>query len=77
MRLQTNRAVEQADVALFLVDSHRITPLDEHFANWMREQEIPVTGGNKCEGKAGVGGLYEAYSLGLGDPIGSLEHGVG
>ena len=80
MRLQTNRAVEQADVALFLVDSRTgITPLDEHFANWMREQEIPVIlVANKCEGKAGVGGLYEAYSLGLGDPIGlSAEHGVG
>ena len=35
----------------------------------MREQEIPVIlVANKCEGKAGVGGLYEAYSLGLGDP---------
>ena len=80
MRLQTNRAVEQADVALFLIDSRTgITPLDEHFANWLREQKIPVIlVANKCEGKAGVGGLYEAYGLGLGDPIGlSAEHGEG
>jgi len=80
MRLQTNRAVEKADVALFLIDARTgITPLDEHFANWLREQKIPVIlVANKCEGKAGVGGLYEAYGLGLGDPIGlSAEHGEG
>ena len=80
MRQQTNRAVEQADVALFLIDSRTgITPLDEHFANWLRGQKIPVIlVANKCEGKAGIGGLYEAYGLGLGDPIGlSAEHGEG
>ena len=80
VRQQTNRAVEQADVALFLIDSRTgITPLDEHFANWLRAQKIPVVlVANKCEGKAGIGGLYEAYGLALGDPIGlSAEHGEG
>ncbi len=80
MRQQTNRAVEQADVALFLIDSRTgVTPLDEHFANWLRGQKLPVIlVANKCEGKAGIGGLYEAYGLGLGDPIGlSAEHGEG
>ena len=80
MRQQTNLAVEQADVALFLIDARiGITPLDEHFANWLRGQKIPVILiANKCEGRAGIGGLYEAYGLGLGDPIGlSAEHGEG
>lgn len=77
MRQQTNQAVKQADVALFLIDSRSgITPLDEHFAKWLRGQEIPVIlVANKCEGRAGTGGLYESYSLGLGDPIAlSAEH---
>ena len=80
MREQTNRAIELADVALFLIDSRSgITPLDAHFANWLRGQEIPVIlVANKCEGKAGESGFYEAYSLGLGDPLPlSAEHGEG
>ncbi len=80
MRQQTNRAIEQADVALFLIDSRTgITPLDEFFANWLRGRKIPVIlVANKCEGKAGLGGLYEAYGLGLGNPIAlSSEHGEG
>jgi GTP-binding protein len=33
---------------------------------------------NKCEGRAGAPGLYEAYSLGLGEPVPiSAEHGEG
>ncbi|MGB1027961.1 MAG: ribosome biogenesis GTPase Der, partial [Rhodospirillaceae bacterium] len=33
---------------------------------------------NKCEGGAGAGGLYEAYGLGLGDPVPvSAAHGEG
>ena len=33
---------------------------------------------NKCEGQAGNGGLYEAFELGLGEPVPiSAEHGEG
>ena len=33
---------------------------------------------NKCEGRAGAEGFYEAYQLGLGEPIAiSAEHGEG
>jgi len=80
MRKQTDRAVEQADVAVFLIDARAgITPLDNHFAQWIRTQDIPVIlMANKCEGKAGEPGLYESYGLGLGDPIPfSAEHGEG
>ncbi len=80
MREQTDRAVEEADVALFLIDARAgITPLDSHFAQWIRTQDIPVIlVANKCEGKAGEPGLYESYGLGLGDPVPfSAEHGEG
>ncbi len=80
MRQQTNQAIEAADIALFLIDSRvGVMPLDSFFANWIRSQNIPVIlVANKCEGKAGGPGLYEAYKLGLGDPIPiSAEHGEG
>ncbi|MBT3991634.1 MAG: ribosome biogenesis GTPase Der [Rhodospirillaceae bacterium] len=80
MREQTDRAVEEADVALFLIDARAgITPLDNYFSQWIRTQDIPVIlVANKCEGKAGDPGLYESYGLGLGDPIPfSAEHGDG
>src|SRR5579859_5232647 len=37
MRQQTDRAVEAADVVLFLIDGRAgVTPLDKHFAGWLR-----------------------------------------
>jgi len=80
MRAQTERALAEADVALFLIDARAgLTPLDEHFAQWVREQPVEVIlVANKCEGSAGTPGLLEAYALGLGDPVAfSAEHGVG
>ncbi len=80
MREQTNRAVAEADVALLLIDARAgLTPLDEHFAQWLRTQTTPtILLANKCEGRQGEPGFYEAYQLGLGDPIAiSAEHGEG
>ncbi len=80
MRQQTEAAVREADVALFLIDSRAgVTPLDEEIARWLRASEAPVVlAANKAEGRAGEAGLYEAYSLGLGEPIAiSAEHGEG
>ncbi|WP_375197105.1 ribosome biogenesis GTPase Der [Sphingobium sp.] len=80
MRMQTQAAVENADVALFVVDARAgITPLDEEIARWLREGDAPVVlMANKAEGKAGDDGVMEAFSLGLGDPIPfSAEHGQG
>lgn len=80
MRQQTERALAEADVALFLIDGRAgLTPMDNHFAQFLRRQSTPVIlVANKCEGKAGDQGLYESYGLGLGDPIPlSAEHGLG
>ena len=80
MRRQTERAIQEADVALLLIDARAgVTPLDEKFAALLRKGNTPVLLlANKCEGKAGQPGLLEAYSLGYGDPIPfSAEHGEG
>ena len=80
MRQQTELAIEDADVVLLLIDARAgVTPLDEHFANWVRREGTPVVlVANKCEGAAGEQGLYDAYALGLGEPLAvSAEHGEG
>ena len=86
MRAQTEVSIAGADVALFVIDARAgITPLDEEIGRWLREsrgghgQPLPVVLlANKAEGRAGEGGLLEAYSLGLGEPVAiSAEHGQG
>lgn len=80
MRQQTEQAVADADVALLLIDARAgVTPLDEHFAQWLRREGTPVVlAANKCEGKAGEQGLYDAFGLGFGEPVAlSAEHGEG
>ncbi len=81
MRRQTEAALKEADAVLFLVDGRSgLTPLDEHFAGWLRKQNIPVIlGVNKCENEtAAQAGIAEAYSLGLGEPLAlSAAHGHG
>jgi GTP-binding protein len=80
MRAQTQAAIEDADVVLFLVDARAgLTPVDETFAAILRRADKPVIlAANKAEGKAGEAGVNEAYSLGLGEPIAlSAEHGEG
>jgi GTP-binding protein len=80
MREQTRRAVEQAGLVLLLVDARAgVTPLDEHFAQWLRRTGRPIRlVANKCEGRAAAPGLAEAWGLGLGEPVAiSAEHGEG
>ena len=80
MRAQTEAAVAEADAALFLIDARAgLTPLDEEIGRWLRAGATPViVAANKAEGRAGEGGVMEAYALGLGDPIPlSAEHGEG
>ena len=80
MRQQTEAAVRDADAALFLIDGREgVTPMDEEIARWLRAETTPViVVANKAEGRAGQEGAYEAYSLGLGDPVAiSAEHGEG
>jgi GTP-binding protein len=80
MREQTERAMDDADVVLMVIDARAgITPMDRHFAELIRRRQVPVVLiANKSEGKAGTAGAYEAFELGLGDPIAlSAEHGEG
>ena len=80
MRAQTEAALIGADVALFVMDARAgLTPLDEEIARWLRQSRVPVILiANKAEGRAGDGGLYDAYSLGFGEPLAfSAEHGQG
>ena len=80
MRAQTEAAVREADAALFLVDAREgLTPLDEEIGRWLRVEATPViVVANKAEGRAAESGIFEAFRLGLGDPIAlSAEHGEG
>src|SRR4051794_30605296 len=80
MRKQTEAAVRDADVALFLIDAREgLTPLDEEIGRWLRVETTPViVVANKAESRAGESGILEAFRLGLGEPIGiSAEHGEG
>ena len=80
MRGQTERAIETADIILFMIDTRSgLTPADQHFANRVRRSSKPVILlANKAEGKSGILDSYEAFKLGLGDPIPmSAEHGEG
>ena len=80
MRQQTEQAIKEADVSLFIVDARAgITPLDERFAELLRRADKPVVlAANKCEGKQAEEGLMEAFALGFGEPVAlSAEHGEG
>jgi GTP-binding protein len=80
MRKQTEQAIDNCDVAVFMIDGRAgVTPMDQHFAQFIRKRDIPVLLTiNKCEGKAGMDSMGEAYKLGLGDPIPiSAEHNEG
>ena len=80
MRVQTERAIDEADVALFVVDAREgVVALDEVFAEILRKRDKPVVlAANKAEGRAGEAGALEAFGLGLGEPVPiSAEHGEG
>ena len=80
MRVQTELAIADADVILFVVDARAGTlPVDKAFAALVHRSGKPsILVANKSEGKAGTAGATEAYELGLGQPIPiSAEHGEG
>ncbi|HPQ51452.1 MAG TPA: ribosome biogenesis GTPase Der, partial [Alphaproteobacteria bacterium] len=81
MRKQTELAIGDADVIIFVIDGRAgLTPMDEHFALWLRRQKKPVLLLiNKCEqDKILDQARMEAYALGLGEPIPfSAAHGIG
>ncbi|WP_157018207.1 ribosome biogenesis GTPase Der [Mesorhizobium xinjiangense] len=80
MRIQTEQAIDEADLVLFLVDAKSgLTPNDRAFADIVRRTGKPVVVvANKAEARGAESGMLEAWELGLGEPIPiSAEHGQG
>ena len=80
MRAQTEAAIDEADLSLFIVDAkYGLTPVDQSLAEMLRRRGKPVVlVANKSEAKGSDGGFYDAYTLGLGEPVPiSAEHGQG
>ena len=80
MRRLTERAVDMADICLFMIDARTgVTPVDEIFAEILRKRaKHVILAANKGEGAAADAGVLEAWNLGLGEPIRlSAEHGEG
>jgi GTP-binding protein len=80
MRAQTERAIEECDLALFVIDAREgLAPMDQIFAEVLRRHDRPViVVANKAEGRAGEAGAAEAFGLGMGEPVAiSAEHGEG
>ncbi|MGB7322323.1 MAG: ribosome biogenesis GTPase Der [Albidovulum sp.] len=80
MRRLTERAVEMADICLFVIDGREgVTAQDQVFAEILRKKSAHVIlAANKAEGKAADAGVLDAWSLGLGEPLRlSAEHGEG
>lgn len=80
MRRQTELAIAEADVILFMIDARAgVMPLDQRFAQVLRKagKDVHLVG-NKAEGREADAGLVEAFKLGFGEPIAlSAEHGLG
>jgi GTPase len=80
MRAQTELAIDDCDVALFVTDAREgVVELDKVFVELLRRRDKPViVVANKAEGRAGEAGAREAFELGLGEPVAlSAEHGEG
>lgn len=80
MRAQTEAAIDEADLSLFVVDAKSgLTPVDTDLAEMLRRRGKPVVlVANKSEARGSDSGFYDAYALGLGEPIPiSAEHGEG
>jgi GTP-binding protein len=80
MRQQTELAIDEADITLFVVDAKMgLTPVDSTLAEMLRRRGKPVVlVANKSEARGSDAGFYDAYGLGLGEPCPiSAEHGEG
>ncbi|RMF41186.1 MAG: ribosome biogenesis GTPase Der [Alphaproteobacteria bacterium] len=80
MRGLSERAAEQADICLLMVDGRAgITAADRAVADLLRRTGKPVMVlVNKAEGRAAEAGIAEAHELGLDEVIAiSAEHGEG
>src|SRR5690606_17565271 len=80
MRAQTEIAVDEADVVLFMIDARvGVTPDDAAFAKLLRRKGRPIVlVANKTDVRTAQAGVIEAWELGLGEPVAiSAEHGDG
>ena len=80
MREQTEAAIEDADLILFMMDAREgVTSLDRIFADRLRRVHKPIILlANKAESRESGGGVGEAHALGFGEPVAlSAEHGEG
>ena len=80
MREQTEAAIEDAELILFMMDAREgVTSLDRIFADRLRKVHKPVILlANKSESRESGGGVGEAHALGFGEPVAiSAEHGEG
>jgi GTP-binding protein len=80
LRSQTEAALDEADLALFLIDAKAgLSALDRQVARWLRRESKPVIlVANKCEGLAAESFASEAWALGLGVPVPiSAQNGEG
>ena len=77
---QARRAVEEADLVLFVTDARAgVTPGDEEIAEILRRARKPVLlVANKVDDPVAEGAAAEFHRLGLGEPVGiSAMHGHG
>ena len=80
MMLQTQAAVEHAQLVIMLVDGKAgMLPDDNFFVEWLRKRNKPIIlVVNKSEAKISRSNIHEFYRLGLGEPVCiSAEHGEG
>ena len=80
VRRQAQLALEEAAVAIFLVDGKAgLAPQDHEIAALLRRSPVPVLlAVNKYDSKAAQENIHEYWQLGIGEPIGvSAEHGLG
>jgi len=80
MREQTDIAIREADLVIFLMDARAgLLPDDRAFAGIVRKSGKPVVlAANKSESRAAESGVLEAWEAGFGEPVPiSAEHGQG
>ncbi|MGB0934945.1 MAG: ribosome biogenesis GTPase Der [Alphaproteobacteria bacterium] len=80
MILQTKKAIEDADILLFVIDAREgVGPMDEYFASMVRRVNKPIILlANKAESTNSAMVVAEAAKLGLGEVISlSAEHNLG
>src|SRR5262249_36272389 len=80
MRQQTLRALDEADLVVFVVDAREdMTPVDTEVAKLLRKTDKPVlVAANKVDSEKAEAGTAEAFALGFEQVFGlSPRHGRG